>query len=37
MVLSVHDFQALLRAHPEITASLHEVMKTRLEELERVK
>ena len=37
MVLSVHDFQALLRAKPEINASLHEVMKTRLEELERVK
>ena len=37
MVLSVHDFQALLRANPEINASLHEVMKTRLEELERVK
>ena len=36
MVLSVHDFQALLRANPEINASLHEVMKTRLEELERV-
>ena len=36
MVLSVQDFQALLRANPEINASLHEVMKTRLEELERV-
>ena len=36
MVLSVQDFQALLRANPETNASLHEVMETRLEELERV-
>lgn len=36
MVLSVHDFQALLRANPETNASLNEVMESRLEELERV-
>ena len=36
MVLSVQDFQALLRANPETNASLHEVMETRLKELERV-
>lgn len=35
MVLSVHDFQALLRANPETSASLNEVMESRLEELER--
>ena len=35
MVLSVHDFQALLRANPEKNASLNEVMESRLEELER--
>ena len=35
MVLSVHDFQALLRANPETNASLNEVMESRLEELER--
>ena len=36
MVLSVQDFQALLRANPETNASLHEVMETRLKELEKV-
>ena len=36
MVLSVQDFQALLRANPETNASLHEVMESRLEELEKV-
>ena len=34
MVLSVQDFQALLRANPETNASLHEVIESRLEELE---